>query len=143
LQPNSLPREPRLGVGVAIVREGSLLLIRRLKAPEAGCWGLPGGKVDFGETLEAAARRETIEELGVDLGKLVFLCVTDQIHADGSAHWVAPVYLAAAVVGEPSIQEPDKHSGLGWFRFDSLPEPLTLATIQVGAVLAEWDSRQR
>lgn len=104
--------EPRLGVGVAIVRQGRLLLIRRLRPPEAGCWGLPGGKVDFLEPVELAIRRETREELGVELGPLSLLCVTDQPHPDVPEHWVAPVYLAAEVTGVPEIREPDKHDGL-------------------------------
>ena len=54
------------GCGAAI-RDGSgrLLLIQRLKEPEAGAWGLPGGKIDFGERSEDTARREIEEELGI------------------------------------------------------------------------------
>ncbi|MBI1405980.1 MAG: NUDIX domain-containing protein [Caulobacter sp.] len=131
---------PRLGVGVAIVRDGRLLLIRRLKPPEAGCWSLPGGKVDFLETVEAALRREAREELGVDLGPLSLLCVTDQLHPDIPEHWVAPVYLAREFVGEPAIQEPDKHDGLEWYGLDDLPAPLTLGTLRAVQALKSPDS---
>ena len=49
---------PGVGCGAAILREGRLLLVKRRKAPEAGCWSLPGGKVDFLERVEDAVRRE-------------------------------------------------------------------------------------
>lgn len=131
---------PRLGVGVAIVRNGRLLLIRRLKPPEAGCWGLPGGKVDFLETVETAIRREAREELGVDLGPLQLLCVTDQLHPDIPEHWVAPVYLTREITGEPAIQEPEKHDGLEWYDLEALPAPLTQATVRAVEALKSPDS---
>ena len=60
-------RAPGVGCGAAIVRDGRLLLVKRRQAPEAGHWSLPGGKVDFGERVEDAVRRErSREEVGVD-----------------------------------------------------------------------------
>jgi ADP-ribose pyrophosphatase YjhB (NUDIX family) len=116
---------PRAGCGAAILRDGKLLLIRRLKAPEAGCWGLPGGKIDPFETVQAAVRREVLEELGIELIGEQLLCVADQIERERREHWIAPVFLARAFIGEPRICEPEKHSALGWFALDSLPQPLT------------------
>jgi ADP-ribose pyrophosphatase YjhB (NUDIX family) len=116
---------PRVGCGAAILRDGKLLLIRRSKAPEAGCWGLPGGKIDPFETVQAAVRREILEELGVELIGEQLLCVVDQIDSARGEHWVAPVYVARDFTGEPRICEPEKHSDLGWFALDSLPQPLT------------------
>ena len=66
---NNTISRPEAGCGAAIHDEdGRLLLIQRLKEPEAGAWGLPGGKVDFGERAEDTARREITEELGVEIG---------------------------------------------------------------------------
>jgi ADP-ribose pyrophosphatase YjhB (NUDIX family) len=59
--------EPRVGCGAAIMRDGKLLLIQRRREPEAGHWGLPGGKVDLYETMAAAAEREIFEELGLTI----------------------------------------------------------------------------
>jgi 8-oxo-dGTP diphosphatase len=56
---------PRVGCGAAILVDGRILLVRRTGAPEAGRWGLPGGKVDPFETVAAATAREVAEELGV------------------------------------------------------------------------------
>ncbi|OMT98470.1 ADP-ribose pyrophosphatase [Burkholderia pseudomallei] len=92
--------QPRVGCGAAIVRDGRILLIKRKRAPEAGCWGLPGGKVDWLEPVERAVCREIEEELGIALERATLLCVV----------------------------EPDRHEALGWFALDDLPQPLTHAT---------------
>lgn len=67
--------QPRVGCGAAIVRDGRILLIKRKRAPEAGCWGLPGGKVDWLEPVERAVCREIEEELGIALERATLLCV--------------------------------------------------------------------
>jgi ADP-ribose pyrophosphatase YjhB (NUDIX family) len=116
---------PRVGCGVAILRDQNLLLIRRGRPPEAGCWSLPGGKVDLWEPTEAAARREVAEETGLKLGALELLCVVDYVSPEEGVHWVSPTFLASAFEGEPRLLEPEKHTGLGWFGLDALPDPLT------------------
>jgi mutator protein MutT len=65
---------PIVGVGVAIVDEGKILLVQRANDPGKGLWAVPGGKVDHGETLRAAAVREVLEETGLDVevGDLVW-----------------------------------------------------------------------
>lgn len=57
---------PIPGVGVAVIRDGALLMIKRGRGPNAGLWAIPGGKVDFGESMSAAAVRELREETGID-----------------------------------------------------------------------------
>lgn len=119
--------EPRIGVGAAIVRDGRLLLVRRLRAPEIGCWSFPGGKIDWMEPVETALRREIREEIGLDLGSVSLLCVTDQIDPAAGTHWVAPVYLAMQARGEPANLEPEKHAAVAWCDPAALPSPLSLA----------------
>ena len=123
------PVGPRLGVGAFILDDYErLLLVQRRREPEAGHWGLPGGKVDFGETVEAAVAREIEEELGVAIRLDGLLCLVDQIDAAAGTHWVAPVYRAVIASGTPVNREPAALAGIGWFALDALPEPLTLAT---------------
>lgn len=126
---------PRVGVGALITDdEGRLLLVRRRRAPEAGHWGLPGGKVDFGERVAETCAREVREELGVGISVGELVCVVDQIDEVQGTHWVAPVFRARIVEGEPSNWEPEALSDIGWFRPDDLPAPLTVATLRaIGA----------
>ena len=127
--------EPRVGCGVAILREGRLLLVQRRGSPEAGSWSFPGGKVDPFEPTEAAAARETAEELGIAVGPLALLCVVDLIDRAADTHWVSPVYRADRFTGEPRIVEPHKHEALGWFALDALPAPLSKAVEVAAQVL--------
>lgn len=126
---------PRVGCGVAIVRDRMLLLIRRARPPEAGCWSLPGGKIDLWERTEEAARREIAEEIGVELGALRLLCIVDYVAPEEDQHWVSPAFLATDFKGEPALLEPEKHTGLGWFALDALPSPLTQGVVAAAEAL--------
>lgn len=124
---------PRVGCGAAIVRDGKILLIRRLRPPEAGCWSLTGGKVDPGERWEDSILREAEEEVGLRLTETRLLCVVN-LMTDGQ-HWVSPVLLATAFEGEAVNREPEKHAEIGWFALDDLPSPLSSAVVQAVAAL--------
>ncbi|MBP7704341.1 MAG: NUDIX domain-containing protein [Caulobacter sp.] len=123
------PKRPGVGCGAAIVRDGKLLLVLRLRQPEAKHWGLPGGKVDWGEPVRTACAREIHEELGLTITPGRLLCMADTIDAGDGMHWTAPVYLVEDSEGEPAVMEPDKMGGCGWFPLDALPSPLTRATL--------------
>lgn len=116
---------PGVGVGLVILREGRLLLCRRIKAPEAGYWNIPGGKVDHLESSLDAARREAEEETGLTIGKVEFLCHSEYIDAEERHHWVSLIFVTSDTHGEPALTEPDKLSEIGWFYPDSLPEPIS------------------
>ncbi|TCW78929.1 ADP-ribose pyrophosphatase [Burkholderia sp. SRS-46] len=119
---------PRAGCGAAIVQDGRILLVKRLRDPEAGCWGLPGGKIDWMETVERSVLREIREELSITLSDITLLNVVNQIDVERDEHWVAVVYLATSFTGAPALLERDKHDEIGWFELSHLPEPLTAAT---------------
>jgi 8-oxo-dGTP diphosphatase len=129
-------KEPGVGCGAAIVRDGRLLLVKRLRAPEAGTWSLPGGKVDFGERVEEAVKREILEEVGVAIALERPLGIVEMIGLDAQ-HWVSPIYLARIVEGEARNIEPEKHGGVEWFSFDAPPAPLSLAAKQALAALSD------
>jgi len=61
------PPQPRVAVGVVIVKNSSVLLIRRGNEPSKGLWSVPGGLIELGETVEEAAHREVKEETGIDI----------------------------------------------------------------------------
>lgn len=128
--------KPQLGCGAAIFNDkGALLLVRRRNDPEADCWGLPGGKVEWLEMTEAAVVREIFEELGVNIRLNGLICVSELINPERAEHWVAPVYGAEIVSGVPEIAEPHALSAFDWFDRENLPEPLTAATRQMLDVL--------
>ncbi|HNA62172.1 MAG TPA: NUDIX domain-containing protein [Rhabdochlamydiaceae bacterium] len=56
---------PRIGVGCVVERDGMVLLGQRKGAHAEGFWAFPGGHLEFGETVEACARRELVEETGL------------------------------------------------------------------------------
>ena len=118
-----------VGVGAIILNEtGEVLLLLREKAPEAGYWSIPGGKVELFETLEDAIKREVKEELDIDIELIDLVGVTDHIVEAEEAHWVAPTFLAEIVGGQVKNMEPSKHGGVRWFPIDDLPENITITT---------------
>jgi 8-oxo-dGTP diphosphatase len=78
----SYPKHPMVGIGVVLLRGEEVLLIRRGKPPGIGVWSLPGGGQELGETAEAAARRELLEETGLTAGALRLIAHVDSIHHD-------------------------------------------------------------
>lgn len=127
LDDSTTPPRPRIGCGAAVLdAEGRLLLVKRRRMPEADHWGVPGGKLDWGESARTCAEREIAEELGIAVVAGAVLAVTDMIAADH--HWVAVTYRVERFEGEPAIQEPQALADWGWFTRDALPSPLTQAT---------------
>jgi 8-oxo-dGTP diphosphatase len=61
------PERPQLAVSASIFRDGKVLLVRRARRPGLGLYTLPGGRVEFGETLTEAITREIAEETGLDV----------------------------------------------------------------------------
>lgn len=87
---------PRVGVGVAVIDDGKILLIKRGREPGRGLWAVPGGKVHRGERLEDAARREAMEETGLDVEIGDVIWVGEHIDAD---HHLVLIDFSARVVG--------------------------------------------
>lgn len=120
-------RAPLVGVGVLVVRAGRVLLGQRKGSHGAGTWALPGGHLEFGETVAQCAIREVLEETGLDIGT-VTLFVT-----------------AHSAAGEPVLCEPDKCSEWRWCRWSELPAPLfpPLATLQATGFVPDFSSASR
>lgn len=103
---------------IAVVRRGeAVLLVRRGRPPNAGAWGFPGGKIEFGETLRAAAERETLEETGVRVAACEVLDCLDAI-SEGGWHYVLVAVRCVWRAGEP-VAGDDAAEAL-WVPLDAL-----------------------
>ncbi len=97
------PETPLIMVDVVVPsEEGHVLLIRRGTDPYEGYWALPGGFVEVGETLEAAAVREAEEETGLKVEIERLVGVYSDPNRDPRGHNVSCAFLARAGEGELS-----------------------------------------
>ena len=98
------PEAPRVGVGAVVLKDGHVLLVRRDRAPAKGKWSVPGGLVNLGETTEAAAAREVVEECGLTVRLLGLAGVVDRVVRDPDGriryHYVLVDYAAVPVSGD-------------------------------------------
>jgi 8-oxo-dGTP diphosphatase len=99
------PARPIVGIGIVVLKDDSVLLVRRGKPPNMGSWTLPGGAQELAETTEQAARRELAEETGVTVGELHLAATVDNIRRDAAGrvqfHYTIIDYAAAWLDGEP------------------------------------------
>ena len=116
---------PLLGVGVLIVRDGRILLGKRRGSHGEGSWAPPGGHVDEGESFEATAVREVLEETGLAITNTRVGPTTEDHFPEGK-HFRTTFVIAEAPAGEPQNLEPHKCDGWEWFCWSDLPHPLFL-----------------
>lgn len=112
-------RNPFPTVDIIIEIEDRILLIERFNPPFG--WALPGGFVDYGETLEAAAMREAREETGLSLSNLRQFRAYSDPDRDPRQHNISMVFTAEAT-GQPKAGDDAKHVQL--FSLEKLPTPL-------------------
>ena len=118
------------GIGVMLLKGGKILLGRRNEDPEKasselkgeGTWTMPGGKLEFKESFEDAARRETFEETGIRLKSVKVLSLNNDIV--DTAHFVTVGLISEDFEGDAQVTEPDEITRWEWFDLKDLPEPL-------------------
>ncbi len=121
------PDHPRIGVGVVILGEEGVLLIRRAKPPRQGQWGLPGGAQKLGETVFEAAIREVQEETGLNVEIQGLIDVVDSITKDDKRvryHYTLVDMLALEKPGEQSegnLKAGSDAAEAAWMALDDIP----------------------
>ena len=100
------PPHPQLAVSAAIFRGGKILLVRRARFPARGLYSLPGGRVEFGETLQAALHREVDEETGLRIEILDLAGWREVLPAAGSGgHYLIMSFAARWASGEVVLND--------------------------------------
>ena len=117
-------RRPHIGVGVMVWHGDKLLLGKRISRHADSSWQFPGGHLEFGETVEACARREVAEEAGIAISAVTPCGFANDVFIDRDRHYVTLFVTAEYSSGEAKVMEPDKCEQWGWFRWNRLPEPL-------------------
>ena len=124
------PNRPQLAVSAVIFREGKVLLVRRTRSPGNGFYSLPGGRVEFGESLHQALTREVDEETGLRID-IVALAGWREVlpTAAGGGHYVIMSFAARWREREPVLN--DEHDDFKWL------EPAAFGDLKVTGGLFE------
>jgi ADP-ribose pyrophosphatase YjhB (NUDIX family) len=118
------PNRPIVGIGIVVIKDDTVLLVRRGKPPSVGAWTLPGGAQELGETAEEAARRELFEETGLEVDTLHFAATVDNIRRDDTGrirfHYTIIDFATKWLAGEP-VAATDVTEAV-WARMDALDD---------------------
>jgi ADP-ribose pyrophosphatase YjhB (NUDIX family) len=111
--------EPKVAVVVLIAAGERVLLIQRANDPAKGTWAMPAGFVELDEDPRAAARRETLEETGLEIEITQLIDVLHRPDPNGLADIV--IAYRARIVGG-TLLAGDDAAAVGWYRRDDIPE---------------------
>jgi ADP-ribose pyrophosphatase YjhB (NUDIX family) len=109
---------PEVAVGAVIVEAGRLLLVRRGRSPAAGRWSLPGGRVEWGETLVAAVEREVAEETALEISCGPFIGWVERVGA-GHHFLIMDFHAAVSDPGQRPVAGDDADE-VAWVPLDRL-----------------------
>jgi len=122
------PEQPLVGVGAIIIESSRVVLVKRAHPPLQAQWSIPGGVLEVGELVRAAAVREAREETGLIVEPGELLGVYDRVLRDGAGrvqyHYVLVDFLCRRASGE--LEAADDAAEVRWFTREELP-PLGLA----------------
>jgi 8-oxo-dGTP diphosphatase len=118
-QPPEAPARPQIAVSAAIFRNDKILLVRRARSPGKGFYSLPGGRVEFGESLMTALHREVDEETALTI-EIAALAGWREVlpSAHGGGHYVILSFAARWIAREPVLN--DEHDDFQWLPPDAI-----------------------
>lgn len=111
----------KVGVGVMIFKDGKVLMSKRKGSHGAGEYSFPGGHLEYMESFEECAMRETKEETDIEIKNLRFL-FTANVKKYAPKHYVHIGMTAEWKSGEAKVMEPEKAEEWKWYSLDELPE---------------------
>jgi len=114
------------GIGVIVLKEGRVLLGKRLNSHGDGTWSFPGGHLEMFESWEQCAEREVLEEANIRISNLKFATTTNDIFREENKHYITIFMVADYSGGTLKVNEPDKCEKWEWFDWGTLPQPLFL-----------------
>jgi len=121
------PDAPRVAVGAVVTHQNKVLLVLRGQPPAKDKWAIPGGSVNLGETLQAAAEREVFEETGltVKAGEVIYGFDAILRDAEGRIqyHYVILDLRAEALDPSQSLTPADDVYDAAWFNLTDLDRP--------------------
>ena len=119
--------QPRIGIGILIIKNQQLLLGERLHQHGLHTWAPPGGHLEFGESFAECAKREALEEIGVNIDNIEFFAVTNDIFTTEKKHYVS-IFLTTEIQASAKIvnKEPHKTRAWQWWDIANLPANLFL-----------------
>ncbi len=106
-----------------IFKDGKVLFAKRRSSHGEGEYAFPGGHLEFGESYEDCAKRETKEESGISIQNIEFQLLAN-IKTYSGKHYVHIGLIAEWEAGEPKVLEPNKSETWHWYALDNLPEPM-------------------
>lgn len=136
-------KRPAVGIGVLVVNpDGHILLSKRKKPHGRNKLALPGGHVEWMESLVETARREVLEETGIALEEIIELYdYTEELNPKAGKHYVTFYLIARLPDGaKPRSMEPHKHGSWSWYDPFNLPrhawEPIKRLLVRTGGMVA-------
>ena len=115
---------PFVGVGVLILKDGKILLSQRKGEYGRDTWSPPGGNLEYNEDVFDCAKRETLEETGIEIENLQKGPYINDHNAPNNKHYITLYVKADYKSGNPRIMEPEKSGEWHWFSWNALPSPL-------------------
>jgi len=119
-------RRPHVGVAVIVLKDGKILLGKRIGAHSSGTWNFPGGKLDFGEEIFDCAKREVLEESGLKIKNLRLGPYTNDYFKSEDLHYITLFVIADYASGTATVMEPEKCLGWQWTYWNEIPSPMFL-----------------
>ncbi len=138
---HEFPDRPVVGVGGVVVQNGRALIVKRAHEPRKGEWSIPGGRVELGESLVDAVKREIREETGLEVNVGDVIEVFDRVHRhDGRVryHFVIVDYVCFPTGG--TLQAGDDAEDVAWVTTDEIDRygvnPVAARVLRRGMELA-------